>query len=132
QLTAVNGTFVPDIALNPAPSHTSPEAASVALDKVRAQTGAQSVSARNTTLYVFREGLAKGVAGPNRLVWEVEVGNGAGVREFVYVDAQTGKFVDQITGAPDALFRKAYDNEFNFPDTPFWVEGDPFPTPDEE
>jgi Zn-dependent metalloprotease len=132
ELRAVNGTFVPDIALNPAPSRTKAEATGVALDKVRAGTGVQSVSARDTTLYVFREGLAKGVAGPNRLVWEVEVGNGAGVREFVYVDAHTGKFVDQITGAPDALFRKAYNTEPNFPDTPFWVEGDPFPTPDEE
>lgn len=132
ELTAVNGIFVPDIALNPVPSRTRDEAARAALGKVRAERSDQTLSARDTTLYVFREGLAKGVAGPNRLVWEVEVGNGAGVREFVYVDAHTGKPVDQITGAPDALFRKAYNTEASYPNLPFWVEGDPFPTPDAE
>ena len=32
-----------------------------------------------------------GIPGANHLVWEVEVGNGRDVREFVYVDAHSGK-----------------------------------------
>jgi hypothetical protein len=89
---------------------------------------------RATKLYVYREGLAKGVPGSNHLAWEVEVGNGRNVRELVYVDAHTGKVVDQITGIYDALSRRAYDGEndpagpANYPATPFWSEGDTFPT----
>ena len=77
----------------------------------------------------------KGVPGPNRLVFEVEVGNGGDVREFVYVDARNGKWVDQYTGIHDALSRRVYDGQNNpalppptFPNTPFWVEGDAFPS----
>ena len=65
----------------------------------------------------IREGLAKGVPGPNHLAWQVEVGDGAGVREFVYVDAHTGKFIDQITGVYDGLNRRAYDGR-NLPTPP--------------
>ena len=83
---------------------------------------------------IFREGLVKGVPGDNHLAYEVEVGNGANVREFIYVDAHTGKVIDQITGTQDAMYRRAYDGMHlpdvppGYPDSPFWVEGDPFPT----
>ena len=70
--------------------------------------------------------------GPNHLAWHVEVGNGTDVREFVFVDATTGKVIDQFTGTPDALNRRAYNTTANYPATPFWVEGDAFPTADAE
>ena len=83
---------------------------------------------------IFREGLARGVPGPNHLAYEVEVGDGATVREFVYVDAHNGKVIDRISGTPDQLKRRAY-NGRNLPecrrptpDNPFWVEGQAFPT----
>ncbi len=135
RLLAVNGTFVPGLDLNVIPSREAGEAGGVALAKVAAdKPEASGVTVRSSRLFVFREGLVKGVPGPNRLVWEVEVGNGGDVREFVYVDAHTGKWVDQITGIHDALDRRAYDGKNlnavppEYPGTPFWVEGDAIPT----
>ncbi len=78
--------------------------------KVRADNAkAAALTASKTTLMVYRAGLAKGVAGANHLAWEIEVGNGLDVREFVYIDAHTGKFIDQITGIHDGKMRRAYD-----------------------
>lgn len=134
QLVAVNGTFVPEIAVDINPRRSAAEAERTALAKVQSDVGPARGLATAATLLVFREGLAKGVPGLNHLVWQVEVSNGAGVREFVYVDAHSGKFVDQITGIHDALFRRAYNGLSlptvppSYPGTPFWMEGDPFPT----
>jgi Zn-dependent metalloprotease len=134
QLTVVNGTLVPDIDVSPAPSRSAADAANAAVQYVTAAKPAAMVSARGTQLMIFREGLVKGVPGANHLAYEVEVGNGAAIREFVYVDAHTGKVIDQIKGAPDAMYRRAYDGMFlpdvppGYPDSPYWVEGDPFPT----
>jgi Zn-dependent metalloprotease len=134
-LAAVNGTIVPEITVDPNPSKTGSEAAAVALAKVTEDLEEDSsLSARSTNLYIYRTGLAQGVDGENYLVWEVEVGNGADVREMVYIDAHTGKFVDQLPGIIDGMFRRAY-NGLNlptvppsYPAAPFWVEGQPFPT----
>ena len=111
ELVAVNGTFVPEIGVDPNPKRTADEAGKTAVAKVEADLGqAGKLSVTGTTLLVvFREGLAKGVPGPNHLAWQVEVGDGASVREFVYVDAHSGKFIDQITGVYDGLYRRAYD-----------------------
>ncbi len=133
-LVAVSGTFVPEIAVDPRPGRSAAEAARTAVTRVERQKGTTGLTARATTLLVFREGLAKGVPGPNRLAWQVEVGDGAGVRELVFVDAHTGKFLDQITGVQDGMFRRAYDGQNlpapppEYPGTPFWSEGQPFPT----
>ena len=109
------------------PSRSAQEAEATAVSHLKRK----GTSASQSRLLVFREGLVKGVPGDNHLAYEVEVGNGA-VREFVYVDAH-GKVVDQITGTPDGMFRRAYDGSSSpappgYPDSPFWVEGDPFPT----
>ncbi|HEY3122607.1 MAG TPA: PepSY domain-containing protein, partial [Thermoanaerobaculia bacterium] len=113
RLTAVNGTFVPQIAVDPVPSATELAAGKAAIARV--ESGLESsvaLSVRATTLYVYRTGLARGVSGRNHLVWEVEVvGDGGSIREFVYIDAHTGKFVDQITGIHDAMYRRAYDGK---------------------
>ena len=134
RVRAVNGTFVPGIDLSVTPSRTQGEAGRVALARVAAEKPqASGVTVRGTRLLVYREGLIKGVAGPNRLVWEVEVGNGGDVREFVFVDAHTNKWVDQITGIHEEMFRRAYDGQNlpvvppGYPASPYWVEGDPRP-----
>lgn len=136
RLTAVNGTFVPKIAVDPVPSATELAAGKAAIAHVESSLESSvALSVRATTLYVYRTGLARGVSGRNHLVWEVEVVGGEGsVREFVYIDAHTLKFVDQITGIQDAMFRRAYDGKNlstvppSYPNKPFWVEGDRFPT----
>ncbi|HEY6555411.1 MAG TPA: M4 family metallopeptidase, partial [Vicinamibacteria bacterium] len=135
ELVAVNGTFVPEIMVDSNPRRTAEEAGKTALAKVGGEKGKTGrLSVAKSTLLVFRAGLAKGVPGPNHLAWEVEVSDGMSVREFVYIDAHTGKFVDQITGVYDGLYRRAYDGQSlngippSYPASPFWVEGDPLPT----
>ena len=136
ELRAVNGVVVPDIDLNTIPSRTFDQAAAFALAKVQSESpNASGLTIRGTKLYVYRTGLAQGVAGGNHLVWEVEISNDIDVREFVYVDAHSGKLVDQITGIYDALNRRVYNGENiaafpppSFPSNPFWVEGQSFPT----
>ena len=133
-LSAVNGTLVPDIGVSPAPSRGAEEARRVAFTAVQMEKGVDNLAAAAPELKVFREGLAKGIPGDNHLAWEVEVGNGSDVREFVYVDAHTGKIIDQITGIHEGLNRRAYDAEGqtapgpNYPGSPFWVEGQSLPT----
>ena len=130
RLNVVNGVIIPDLDLSTKPTRSAKEAKSNAV----AYLGLKGMSARESRLVVFREGLAKGVPGANRLAYEVVVGNGRNVREFVYVDAHTAKAFDRISGTPDAMNRRAYDALDqpapgpNYPGSPFWVEGQPLPT----
>jgi Zn-dependent metalloprotease len=135
ELTAVNGTFIPGIAVDASPTRSAEQASSTAISAVTADLGRKVKALSATaTLVVFREGLAKGEPGANHLAWQVEVGNKADVREFVYVDAHSGKIIDRIAGIHTALNRRAFDGLGatapgpNYPNTPFWVEGNPFPT----
>lgn len=128
-LTAANGVFVPRINVNVAPSRSATSAASTAIAATalsRSIDGvtvlASDLSAAATKLYVYRDGLIKGVPGPDYLVYEVEVRGGA-VRDFVYVDAHTGKIVNHIT-ASEAMYRTL--SESNLANQ-IWQEGDPFP-----
>jgi len=138
-LVVVNGTFVPGIALDARPVRTAEQAAATALALVKADLGkaalrSAALATAKPQLMVYREGLAKGVEGSNHLAWMVEVGNRSDVREFVYVDAHTGKVIDKISGIHEAKNRRAFDglNQTapgpNYPSTPFWLEGQPFPT----
>ena len=135
-LRAVNGVVVPAIELNPNPSRTSEEAAAVALAKVKGDwPQASGLTAKSSKLYVYRAGLVQGVAGLNHLAWEIEVSNSVDIREFVYIDAHSTKFIDQLTGIYDALDRRVYDGENilqypppSYPSSPFWVERQQFPT----
>ena len=129
-LRSVNGVFVPGIALKPTPRLGASAAGQSALAAVAAQKQPVTAAAvRASRLYVYRAGLAKGVSGPNHLVYEVEVGNQRDVREFVYVDAHSGTIVDQVTGIHEALNRRVYDGGYG-PGFIVWEEGDPLPHPD--
>ena len=136
-LVVVNGTFVPGIDVSPTPTRSADEAIRTATARVKADLNravATKLSAAQPTLMIYREGLAQGVEGANHLAWEVEVGNRVDVREFVYVDAHTGKVIDKISGIHEAKNRRAFDGAGanqpgpNYPANPFWVEGNPFPT----
>jgi len=144
ELTAVNGVFIPKISLNTTPALSAAEAENRAIAAVAGQPNAgnaaarkgaavnaapPALAARDATLYVFRQNLLRGVPGSNVLVYEVEVTDNAGVREFVYVDAQTGAIVEQFTGVYDNLNRRAFDGEAAFPLSPSWVEGNALPDP---
>ena len=134
-LAVVNGTFIPGITLNPTPKRSAEQASSIAMAMVKADHArASNLTTTQPTLMIFREGLARGIEGANHLAWAVEVGNRADVREFVFVDAHSGKVIDRITGIHDAKNRRAFNSQGatapgpNYPATPFWVEGQAFPT----
>jgi Zn-dependent metalloprotease len=133
RLKAVTGTVIPDLTLNEHPIWSEADAAPIALALVEADRGA-GLGIGSATLYVYRAGLAKGEPGENHLAWEIEVTNGAGVRELVYVDAHTGKLVDRVSGIHDEMFRRAYDGHnlpnppVNYPNGEYWSEGEKFPT----
>jgi Zn-dependent metalloprotease len=131
-LAAISGTLIPDITVDARPAVAQEAAAGAALASVSDLTGASLLSVRSVRLLVYRTGLAQGIQGRSHLAWEVEIGNGTDVREFVYVSASTAKVLDRMNAIQDALHRIAYNTEANFPATPFWTEGDPFPTADPE
>jgi hypothetical protein len=135
RLKAVTGTGIPGIAVDPTPTWSTASAAQVARASVASERGhADALRIGTVTLYVYRQGLAQGVPGESHLAWEVEVTDGAGIRDFVYVDAHSGKVIDRINAVHDDLFRRAYDGHNlpfvppNYPNGPYWVEGQPFPT----
>jgi Zn-dependent metalloprotease len=139
QLKAVSGTGIPDIAVNPVPTWSRERAAAVARGAVAAERGnADALRTGTTTLYVYREGLAQGIPGDSHLAWEIEVTDGARVRDFVYVGAHTGKVIDRITAIHDDLNRRAFDGHDlafvppNYPNGAYWLEGQSFPTASEE
>lgn len=131
QLTAANGVFVPRINVNVVPSVSAESAAATAtaatavfrsIDGVTVNAADLSVAAN--TLYVYRDGLIQGVPGPDYLAYEVEVTGGAGVRDFVYVNAHNGKIINHIAATDQALFRILYEQNTG---NQVWQEGDPFP-----
>ena len=135
RLKAVSGTSIPDIVLDPTPSFTSAQAGQAARAAVVADRGdSDALRVGRTTLYVYREGLAQGVPGPNHLAWEVEVTDGAGIRDMVYVGAHSGKVIDKVSAVHDEMVRRAFDGHAlpfvppNYPNGAYWVEGQAFPT----
>ena len=133
-LTAVNGTVVPGLDLDVTPTFAATDASAVANAAVSADNGGRAVTTRSGLLMIYRAGLVQGVPGSNHLVWQLEVGNDADIREWVYVDAHTNKIVDRLPGLYDAMHRRAYDGQFlpnvppSYPGSPYWVEGQAFPT----
>ncbi|MCP4662334.1 MAG: hypothetical protein GY856_43605 [bacterium] len=145
ELTVVNGTFLPGLKLDTVPHLSAGEAAALAVRTVirqqdhrkqvdqqgglREEDYLQELTAVSSTLTVFRAGLLQGVPGRDHLVYEVEVANAAvTIRELVYVDAHTGKVVDQITGIHHALDRKVSETSLA---NVIWQDsaGDPDPIP---
>lgn len=134
-ISAVSGTFVPGINLSATPSRAASDASTAAIARVKADLQTDiALSAAQPALVIYREGLAKGVQGVNHLAWMVVVGNGRDVREFVYVDAHSGKVIDKLPGIHTDKNRRAFNGNNvaqpgpNYPNNPFWVEGNPFPT----
>ena len=132
-LFAVNGTFIPHIKLTTHQTITAETAAELALKAVSVQLGDSDKSALTNIkaepgeLLVFRANLAQGIPGPNHLVYEVVVSNAGNIREFLYIDAQTGQLVDQISGI-HSIDREVSENSLA---SIVWDEsaGDPDPIP---
>ncbi|MEO7972031.1 MAG: hypothetical protein ABIU84_00480, partial [Thermoanaerobaculia bacterium] len=144
RLQAVNGTFVPEIALDVAPVIDAAWASQRAIEFVRDRNGradAAGLSASIPRLMVYRLGLDRGVAGASHLVWRIDVSNAGDIREFVFVDARYGKVIDFLPGVNDALDRRAFigtdgaappNSPEAWPASPDWIEGNAIPSGNQE
>lgn len=128
-ITSVNGTFVPGLNLNVNPARSATEAAAIAVDLLAAQGKLGNLAAANNQLFVYRTGLAQRQAGSNHLAYALEITNADhSVREFVFIDAHTGKLLDQFSGIHEALDRKVSETSLG---NVVWEDsaGDPDPIP---
>jgi len=126
-LSSINGNVMPNIQLNPLARLSSSEAGNIALDKIEGQdlnNSGELLYVYSNTLYIFPKGLVEGYVSSYHLAYEVEIRNDMDVREFLYIDAHTGKLVEQFTGIAHALDRVLYENNTS---TITWQEGNAFP-----
>jgi Zn-dependent metalloprotease len=125
EIVTINGTFIPNLDVDPTPTLSDHEAAMIARGVVAKENDLDpsELETAPATLYVYRAGLARGVPGADYLVWEIEVSAGREVRELVYVDAHRGAVVDRIQGIHD-LTRVISQYEL---DNVIWSEGDRLP-----
>ncbi len=131
RLTAINGKFIPDIDVPARAVVARVEASESALARVREQQPAAfknlELTVKSAALVVYRTNLTRGAAGENHLAYEVQVMGNSHVREFVYIDALTGKLVDQISGIHGVKSRRVHEGSILLP--PTWQEGDLRPAP---
>lgn len=145
EVQTVNGLIVPDLTLNPVPTIDANTAIDAALSIVRErppQSESRSVSdaeitplpdsvalqARHTQLYIYQTRLAEDQPGMAYLAYQVEVvaTSGVALREFVYVDAHSGKVIDRQTAINEVLEREVYEPSY-LPVNRLWHDGDAFP-----
>lgn len=150
-LTSVNGYAAPGLNLSVTPRVTKAEASKRALGAVKAKPAGyedglpaaakRGLEVRSADLTVYRMGSTRGITGEAKLAWAVEVWNKSTIREFLILDAATGKPLNRWSMMAHALDRELYeayrddngtpdnpDDDFvGGLDTPVWSEGDAFP-----
>ena len=135
ELAVVNGTLVPDAAAVPtAPTRSVEDAGRAALAFVAGASPRVGLAVRGDRLLIYREGLAGASAEPriSRTRWRWATAPTCASSSTS--SALTGKVIDRISGVHEDLTRRAYDGAFlpnvppSYPASPFWVEGDAFPT----
>ena len=130
RLTAANGCFIPDLELETSPVLSETQAAQIALNLVLSQQPNifPTPNITKSELMIFRKGLLERVPGKNYLVYKIEIGNQANIREFVYVNAQKGQVIEQFTGIHGAKNRILFEYDpGTMMSTLVWTEGDAFP-----
>ena len=126
-LTAANGAFISDIYVSPLPDIAEEEAREIGLALVDLQEINYSgvpVFVHEIELMYFHKGLVYNEKSDVNLVWRMEIRNDTDVREYLFVNAHTGKLVEQYTGMPHAMDRRVYEGNLS---TQVWGEGDVFP-----
>ncbi|HEV3471035.1 MAG TPA: M4 family metallopeptidase [Pyrinomonadaceae bacterium] len=130
-ITAVNGSFVPGVAVSTTPALTpaaAAEAAAAALSKGR---GAAGLRVTENTLGVYRTGLLEGFRGESALAYGVRVADASGPLELVWVGARTGGVLARIPLRHSALNRRVYSPKYDSSNPDLFVvrkEEDPLPS----
>lgn len=128
-LNSINGNIIPDITINHVPSFSKNNAGNIALRLLKAQNlnkSGKPLKIITNQLYFFPKGLAQGYITSKHLTYRIEVRNDLDVREFLFVDAHSGKLIDQFTGIAHAIDRVLYEKTVS-ESSVRWKEGDSFP-----
>lgn len=129
-LNSMNGNIIPDVNDSGIAEISKTQAAEVAKQIVKSQNLAFKkdipLETLEPTLFIFPKGLAQNSKITTFLAYEVEVTNKNDVREFVFIDAHTGKLVEQFTGIHNIIDRKLYEGNTNANNLK-WSEGNAFP-----
>lgn len=111
-LTSINGTIISDINVNPVPRLSKTESATIAINLVKNQNinySGEPLKTITNKLLIFPKGLVQGNVTSKHLAYRIEVRNDVDVREYLFIDAHTGKLVEQFTGIAHALNRSLYE-----------------------
>ncbi|MEX1310317.1 MAG: M4 family metallopeptidase [Candidatus Sulfomarinibacteraceae bacterium] len=95
-LTAINGTLVSEIDLDPVPRVDAHDAEAAA-GRIVAKASGRDVATldiQRAALMVYRENLVRGQPGANHLAWEIEVVSPPDLHEVLYLDAHDGRLLD--------------------------------------
>ena len=98
-LRSINGTIISDISLDAKPRLNKQQAGEIAVELVKNQNiNASSNPLKTITneLFIFPKGLVQGVITSKHLAYRIEVRNDVDVREYLFIDAKTGKLDSQL------------------------------------
>ncbi|MBF8457232.1 M4 family metallopeptidase [Kaistella sp. G5-32] len=128
QLSSLNGNTISNIKVSTVASISPAEAGAIAANLVKDQnitTSKNPLEIAKNNLLIFPKNMVQGGQVVSYLAYEVEVTNKSDVREFLFIDAQTGELVEQFTGI-HPIDRKLYETNTNATNLK-WKEGDVFP-----
>ncbi|MGK0388564.1 MAG: bacillolysin [Maribacter sp.] len=127
-ITAINGHVFPSINVNLSPIIQEDIIRSQMIEKVSNKydlSTSYPLSVNEISLYYYREGTIQNKPmGKDYLVYFAEISNAQGVKEAVFIDAQTGKLVESYSAICHLLERRLYENNLN---NLIWEENAPFP-----
>jgi Zn-dependent metalloprotease len=126
ELVTTTSSVVPDIELaTVTPSLGSAAAERLAHTVVAKQypAAAERLHLEDTELVVFNDGVIWGRTGRNHLAWQTVVTDHASIRERLFIDAHTGRVIEQLTEVED-IQRRIYEYDGG---NLVWQEGDPLP-----
>ena len=124
---SINGNIIPEIDINPIPRLSNNDASNIALNLIINQNlnhSGKELKIITNKLYIFPKGLAQGKITAKYLVYRIEIRNDLDVREYLFIDAHTGKLIEQFTGMAHALDRILYEKSTS---EVRWKEGDAYP-----
>ncbi len=133
-ITAVNGSFIPGIAVDTFPAVNAGAAAKQALDAVSKSKGGAGakLSIAGTELAIYRTGLFEGYNGANVLAHGIKISDESGPLEQVWISAATGAELNRIPLRHEALYRRVYAPRYDSSNPDLFVvrdEKDPIASP---
>ncbi|MEE4272380.1 MAG: M4 family metallopeptidase [Thermoanaerobaculales bacterium] len=126
ELVTVDALLVPDVEVAEITPALSESRAAEAARRVVAKQKFMDPSSLDVPvnrLVIFHDGVIWGRSGRTHLAWEVEITDGGGVNEHLFLDAANGRMLEQISGIEE-IHRRVYEHDAS---NLVWEEGDELP-----